>query len=62
MDIDKHGLKAILAAGETLNVEFKSDIKSLPDREIVAAVVALANTEGGLLLLGVEDDGSVTGI
>jgi len=28
----------------------------------VAAVVAMANTEGGLILLGVEDDGSVTGI
>ncbi len=62
MDTDRHGLKAILAVGETLDVEFKSDIKSLPDREIVAAVVALANTEGGLLLLGVEDDGSVTGV
>ena len=51
-----------LAAGETLTVEFKSDAKGLPDRELVAAVVALANTVGGLLLLGVEDDGSVTGI
>ncbi|MFH1028290.1 MAG: RNA-binding domain-containing protein, partial [Pseudomonadota bacterium] len=56
------GLKDTLAAGETLTVEFKSDAKGLPDRELVAAVVALANTEGGLLLLGVEDDGSVTGI
>jgi len=59
--MDKRELKNILAAGETLGVEFKSDVRSLPDREIVAAVVALANTEGGLLLLGVEDDGTVTG-
>jgi ATP-dependent DNA helicase RecG len=56
------GLKDILAAGETLTVEFKSDTKGLPDREIVAAVVALANTEGGLLLLGIENDGTVTGV
>jgi len=62
VNTDKHGLKDILAAGETLTVEFKSDAKSFPDRELVAAVVAMANTEGGLLLLGVEDDGTVTGI
>ena len=62
MNTDRRGLRNVLAIGETLVVEFKSDVKGLPDREIVAAVVALANTEGGLLLLGVEDDGSVTGI
>ncbi len=62
MDTDKHELKAILAAGETLTVEFKSDVKGLPDRDLVAAVVAMANTEGGLILLGVEDDGTVTGV
>jgi ATP-dependent DNA helicase RecG len=28
----------------------------------VATVVALGNTEGGLILLGVEDDGTVTGV
>jgi ATP-dependent DNA helicase RecG len=47
--------------GETLTVEFKSDRKPLPDRELVAAIVALANAEGGTLFLGVEDDGTVTG-
>ncbi|MDI9526088.1 MAG: putative DNA binding domain-containing protein [Pseudomonadota bacterium] len=55
-------LRAKLDAGETLTVEFKSDRGPLPDRELVAAVVALANTEGGELFLGVEDDGTVTGI
>lgn len=55
-------MKDTLAAGEKLTVEFKSDAKGLPDRELVATVVALANTEGGLLLLGVEDDGTVTGV
>ena len=51
-----------LKQGETLTQEFKSDIARLNDRELVAAVVALANTEGGLLWLGVEDDGQVTGL
>ena len=62
MDTDKHELKDILADGETLTVEFKSDLKGLPDRDLVAAVVAMANTEGGVILLGVEDDGTVTGV
>ena len=47
---------------EALTVEFKSDIKRLPDAELVAAVVCLANTEGGAIYLGVEDDGRLTGL
>jgi ATP-dependent DNA helicase RecG len=62
MDTDKQELKHVPAGGETLTVEFKSDLKGLPDRDLVAAVVAMANTEGGLILLGVEDDGTVTGV
>jgi len=62
MDTDKHEFKTLLASGETLTVEFKSDVKGLPDRDLVTAVVAMANTEGGLVLLGVEDDGTVTGV
>jgi len=60
--MNEHEFKDILAVGETLTVEFKSDVKGLPDRELVAAVVALTNTEGGLILLGVEDNGAVTGV
>jgi ATP-dependent DNA helicase RecG len=62
MNTNEHEIKAILDKGETLSVEFKSDVKGLPDRDLVAAVVAMANTEGGLILLGVEDDGRVTGV
>lgn len=51
-----------LPAGETLTVEFKSDRKRLPDHELVEALIGLANTEGGELWLGVEDDGSPTGL
>jgi len=62
MDTAKRELKTLLAQGETLTVEFKSDAKGLSDRDLIAAVVALANTDGGTLLLGVEDDGTVTGV
>ena len=47
---------------ETLSLEFKSDLKRLPDDDLVDAVVALANSDGGTVYLGVEDDGTPTGI
>ena len=47
---------------ESLTVEFKSDRNRLTDSDIVDAAVCLANAEGGELWLGVEDDGSVTGL
>lgn len=51
-----------LPPAETLTVEFKSDRRRLPDHELVEALVGLANTEGGELWLGVEDDGTPTGL
>lgn len=58
-------LHQLVQAGETLAVEFKSEERSpLNDRELVETVVCLANragTEPSHLLLGVEDDGRVTG-
>lgn len=47
---------------ESLTVEFKSDRTRLSDRELVEAVVCLANADGGELWLGVEDNGSPTGL
>lgn len=47
---------------ETLTVEFKSDLKKLSDRELIEALVCLANAEGGELWLGIEDDGTPTGL
>ncbi|MDD6143075.1 MAG: putative DNA binding domain-containing protein [bacterium] len=47
---------------EDLTHEFKSDKSKLPDSDIIDAVVAFANTDGGELYLGVEDDGQITGL
>ncbi|MBM97045.1 MAG: ATPase [Oceanospirillaceae bacterium] len=47
---------------ESLTVEFKSDRKRLRDDELVQALACLANSEGGELWLGVEDDGTPTGL
>ncbi|WP_255556651.1 ATP-binding protein [Methylococcus sp. Mc7] len=51
-----------LPPAESLTVEFKSDRKRLSDAELVEAVVCLANAEGGEFWLGVEDDGTPTGL
>ena len=47
---------------ETLTVEFKSDRTGLNDTELIDAVVGIANSKGGSLFLGVEDDGTITGV
>ncbi len=62
MERNRHGIQELIRQGESLMLEFKSDLKCLPDRNLVAAVVSLANTDGGELLLGVEDNGAVTGL
>jgi ATP-dependent DNA helicase RecG len=60
--MDWPALQAIIAGHETLTLEFKGEQRRpLNDRDLVEAVVCLANAEGGLLLVGVEDDGAVTG-
>jgi len=61
----REDLEALIAAQETLDVEFKGEAKhALSDSELVEAVVCLANRPGtapGWLLVGVEDDGRVAG-
>jgi len=47
---------------ETLTKEFKSDIEGFSETELVAEIVGMANTEGGVLYLGVEDNGQPTGL
>lgn len=47
---------------EDMTHEFKSDKNKLQDSEIVDAVVAFANTDGGELYLGVEDTGEISGL
>lgn len=53
---------SLIPSAESLTCEFKSDRKCLPDRDLIEAVVCMANGEGGEIYLGVEDDGRVTGL
>jgi hypothetical protein len=52
-------LKQLVQAGEGLQLEFKRKAK-YPEK-IVKELVAFANTQGGWLLIGVDDDGSIVG-
>ncbi len=58
-------LKRLIAQGENLKVEFKGEERTpLSDTDLIEAIVCLANRAGeepGWLLIGVEDDGRVTG-
>lgn len=47
---------------EDLTVEFKSDLRRYPDNGLIDEIVGMANTKGGTLYLGVEDDGEITGV
>lgn len=51
-------LDILLQEGESTMLEYKEDLSAFFSRELVA----LANTPGGRILLGVRDDGSVVGI
>uniref|UniRef100_UPI004048133C AlbA family DNA-binding domain-containing protein n=1 Tax=Algoriphagus sp. TaxID=1872435 RepID=UPI004048133C len=52
-------VKELALKGEGLQVEFKKKA-NFPEK-IVREVIALANTQGGSLLIGVDDDGTVSG-
>ena len=53
-------LLEIIANGENSGVEFKRD-DTRPE-QLGKEIVAMANLRGGMVLLGVEDDGSISGI
>lgn len=56
----KSELLEIIANGESSGVEFKRD--EIRPEQLAKEVVALANVQGGRILLGVEDDGTITGL
>ena len=56
----KSELLELIANRENSGAEFKRD--DLRPEQIAKEIVALANFRGGRLLLGVEDDGSISGV
>jgi len=51
-------INALIAQGENQSLEFKS--AQVHADSLAKELVALSNTEGGMILLGVEDDGEVS--
>ena len=58
--MNRDGLSDLIRSGESSGVEFKRD--DLRPERMAREVAALLNLEGGHILLGVEDSGSVTGL
>ncbi len=53
-------LLEMIRNGENSVVEFKRD--DIRPERLASEIVALLNLEGGHILLGVEDDGTITGL
>ncbi|MBF0132081.1 MAG: putative DNA binding domain-containing protein [Magnetococcales bacterium] len=56
----KSELIEIIANGENSGIEFKRD--DIRPEQLAKGIVAFANTQGGRILLGVEDDGTISGL
>lgn len=57
---DKDYIYKLIAQGEHLTQDFKYEISDIS--KIARTLSAFANTEGGRLLIGVKDNGKVTGV
>ncbi|MDR0756996.1 MAG: ATP-binding protein [Tannerella sp.] len=55
-----HPIKALIAQGEHQQLDFKFAVNDC--RKIARTLSAFANTDGGRLLIGVRDNGHITGV
>ena len=53
-------IKQLISQGEGVRLDFKQVIQN--PRKIAKAMVSFANTDGGILLIGVRDNGSIAGV
>ena len=53
-------IKSLIAKGENQQLDFKFEIND--SRKIARTLVAFANTDGGKLLVGVKDNGAISGV
>ncbi len=56
----RHELRDLIAGGESSTVEFKR--KFTTAEKFAREMIALANTVGGYLIVGVDDDGAIVGV
>lgn len=58
--MNKTELLEIIRNGESSGIEFKRD--NIPIQDLAREIVSFANYQGGMILLGVEDNGKISGI
>lgn len=58
--MDYRDVNALIEEGEGFEVEFKRKFSTA--EKIARALIAFANTRGGHILFGVDDDGSIVGV
>ncbi|MEI6412254.1 MAG: ATP-binding protein, partial [Bacteroidota bacterium] len=58
--MSNHILNELIAQGENSAVEFKRD--GVGSDDLAKEIVAMLNRDGGVILIGVEDDGSISGV
>ena len=51
-------VQSLIALGESQTLEFKTSF----ERETIETLVAFANARGGVVIVGVADDGAVKGV
>ncbi len=71
VDVKKNDLQTLLSQGEGLSIEFKQSLrfdyrtntinKDL-EKVVLKSIAGFLNSEGGYLVIGVDDDGNVCGI
>ena len=55
-----HDVNRLIEEGEGFGIEFKRRISSA--EKIARTIISFANTKGGTILFGVDDDGSIVGV
>ncbi len=58
--VSRRKLEEYIADGEGISIEFKRYFTS--GEKIAKEMIAFANTRGGVILFGVDDDGSIVGV
>ncbi|MCL4539140.1 MAG: ATP-binding protein [Bacteroidetes bacterium] len=58
--MDVAELKELISEGENFKIEFKRQFSSV--EKIAKELIAFANTKGGMILFGVDDDGTIYGV
>ncbi|MEM0997186.1 MAG: RNA-binding domain-containing protein [Bacteroidota bacterium] len=57
-----HGTKHLVRQGESDRLEFKKTLRSAKREKIMETITGMMNTRGGVILFGVLDDGTITGL